>query len=377
MLFIPPSRTKRVTFQATARRFIHILIKIVEKFLVTKMASAVFRVKRRLDEQPYEKFVLNSKRIKLVNENVPNAAKADQKSIIKFAATLNAGDDIGAHLGKLQKPDESQNFHKARKPTDVVDKLRQQMKNDAKNQRFKILSDLREVDLNGSEKNEDAARIRVIDVEKECIDQQQPGGSKAAALAKADNFVYDLYLVDEADAEQLDVDNIESIKPFDDLIFQLYNDVLEDSDFLSDDSNDEGNWRNEYPDTDDGASVGDDDMRRAVEDLNFGDDADELSSDNENMIYTTEPVVHFIDTKNGDGGDDGNDGDDDDDYDYFKKHGRIKKHTEFYRPHRSFRARNDDNGDDSDEDGSGGSSRSSSSTSSASDLVSCDGDDNN
>lgn len=353
---------------------------------MAKMASAVFRVKRRLDDQPYEKFVLNCKRIKLDDENGSNTggtASNDQKSILKFAATLNADDDIGAHLDKLQKPEASQNFHKARKPTNVVEKLRQQIKSDAKNQRYKILSNLREVDLNGSDNIEDTARIRVIDVEKENYNDPQPGASnddKAAAMESADKFVYDLYLVDGVDAKQLDVDNIESIKPFDDLILQLYSEILDDSDFLSDNSNDEGHWRNEYPDTDDGASIGDDDMRRAVEDLNFGNDADESSSENEIMVYTKEPAVHFIDTANGGDGDVGNDGDNDDDYDYFKKHGRIKKHTEYYRPHRNFGANknaNHDNGDDSDEDGSGSSIRSSSSTSSASDLVSCDDDDNN
>lgn len=38
------------------------------------------------------------------------------------------------------------------------------------------------------------------------------------------------------------------------------------------DSNDEGNWRNDYPDSgdDDGASVGSEDMRHAVANMNMG-----------------------------------------------------------------------------------------------------------
>lgn len=48
------------------------------------------------------------------------------------------------------------------------------------------------------------------------------------------------------------------------------NEGYDDSDGDTDDSNDENNWRNDYPDTEeDNDSVNENDMRRAVGNLNF------------------------------------------------------------------------------------------------------------
>lgn len=53
------------------------------------------------------------------------------------------------------------------------------------------------------------------------------------------------------------------------MVYQTQDDGFDDSD-NSDDSNDENHWANEYPDTDDDFSVGEADMRKAIEDLDFG-----------------------------------------------------------------------------------------------------------
>lgn len=63
----------------------------------------------------------------------------------------------------------------------------------------------------------------------------------------------------------------------DDLYMGRYGDngYVDESDTHSEDSNSEGHWRNEYPDEDeydyeDDESVGESDMRRAVNNLDIG-----------------------------------------------------------------------------------------------------------
>lgn len=337
------------------------------------MASAVFRVKRRIDDEPYDKFVLNCKRPKLADEaaasNAENTA-ADVESgraILKLAATVQADDDIGAHLSRLQKTDAEQCVRKVRKPSNVVAKLRKQFQNDAQQQRYKILSDNRAADGGA---HGDSGHI-VIDVVKEDEAIECKLGEHAADVAGGtagdpvgsstkNRFVYDLYTFDSGEPPiQWDLGHIASILPFNDFMYQMNDETLDNSDVDSEDSNDEANWRNEYPDTDDGSSIGDNDIRRAVEDMNFDGEEGQLSSDDH---APAEGVVHFIDR----------DSDDDDEYAYFKKHGQVKMHSQFYR-NRSRRAKADS---DDDDDSSDDSNTSKSSASDVSDLVSCDEDDN-
>jgi hypothetical protein len=63
---------------------------------------------------------------------------------------------------------------------------------------------------------------------------------------------------------------------------RLVNNSDESENDEDEDSNDENNWKNDYPDEDemyDDESVGEGEMRRAMDDLDFGH---ELSSDDEN-----------------------------------------------------------------------------------------------
>lgn len=320
------------------------------------MASAVFRIKRRIDDEPFDKFVVSCKRPKLADEATASqtdstASDPSGRTILKLAGTVQAGDDIGAHLSRLQKADAEQCVRKLRKPSNVLAKLRQQLQNDAQQQRYKILSDFRAGDADGPD---DSGRLTVIDVVKE---GEGAAARPAAEVAgEIDRFVYDLYTVDSGEAPiSWDIEHIDSIVPFDDVGYQ-FDQTFDNSDIDSEDSNDEANWRNDYPDTDDGASVGDDDMRRAVEDLNFHSDA--LSSDDE---AGDERVVHFIDQAD----------DDDAEYEYFRKHGRVKSHTEFYRlrGRRAAADSDESSADDSDADAT------KSSGSDVSELFSCNEDD--
>lgn len=300
--------------------------------------AAVIRVKRRINEEPFEKFVLNCKRrrtsVDETRSNVvaPNLLKTNDETttILKFTGTIKTEDDIKAHITRLTKSDAEQSARKTRKIINVTAKNREQLKLNAQNSRFKVINWFRSTHDGDDTTADDLTIVDVVkDDTKETSDDQSKTDSntdatKSMETAMETDYVYDLYMVeDEKATHQIDYDNLISIRPFDDLVYQANDDMYADSDKDSEDSNDEDNWRNDYPDTDDNFSVGEDDMRRAVEDLNIGSD-DNLSSDESD--YGREPVVHFLDA--------------DDDlsaFDYFKKYGRVKSHGQYYRKERTGR----------------------------------------
>uniref|UniRef100_A0A182TA64 Probable RNA polymerase II nuclear localization protein SLC7A6OS n=1 Tax=Anopheles maculatus TaxID=74869 RepID=A0A182TA64_9DIPT len=103
------------------------------------------------------------------------------------------------------------------------------------------------------------------------------------------HYVYDLYV---ADASQnvthipYYIDNLDdlSVMVCDDPLYSTHRGLDSDdsSDVDSEDSNAENNWRNDYPD--EGESIGDEDMVRAVEDIDL-DGERELSSDDDHVLY--------------------------------------------------------------------------------------------
>lgn len=360
------------------------------------MTSAVVRVKRRITDEPFDKFVLNCKRLKTSHNLVGDSTDAtaatvtatvattadvaaateqtnDTKTIVKLAATVTADYDLRAHLAKLRKGEAEELVQKVRKPDRVIKKLREQFKDDAQNQRFKVVNCFRSIDdtIVSTETIEGgtAENITIVDVIKEEATQAPTtansngmGTSSAAAADQSDSkFVYDLYIVQSGEQlTEIDISNY-TIRPFDDLVYQANDDTLNDSDMDSEDSNDEAHWRNEYPDTDDDLSIGEEDMRRAVEDLNFNSDDDNLSSDDDDARhYVDDPVVHFMDESD----------DDENEYNYFKKHGQVRNHAAYYRPNRRNPRNRLASGEESDIDDVPSSN--SSMASSVSPLASCD-----
>lgn len=243
------------------------------------MTSTVIRVKRRIDDQPYDKFVLNCKRIKLDDgtnqiETKYEPEKENTQTVLKFATTVNDDEDINTHLTKLNKSVAEELVQKVRKPTDILSKLREQLKSDKKNHRYKIVKCFRSTNNDGESSDKTIKDVTFVDVIKENVADQEKESIKTASTSNESDaiskFVYDLYLVASGvEPTEFNIDNYISIQPFDDLVYQT-NDETFDSDIDSEDSNDEAHWRNEYPDTDENISIGEEDMRRAVEDLHFG-----------------------------------------------------------------------------------------------------------
>lgn len=344
-----------------------------------KMAAAVIRVKRRITDEPFDKFVLNCKRIKTGHDtyeqsgaNAHDSNEIDNtKTILKLAATVSTEDDIKTHITRLRKADAEEIVQKTRKPDRVIQKLREQFKDESQKHRFKVVNCFRSIDTNdlenmassssGSTQHQDITVVDVIKEDEHPTDSQtNEVNTAAAATASQNDFVYDLYVVQSGEQPtQIDINNY-TIRPFDDLVYQINDETLKDSDHDSEDSNDEANWRNEYPDTDDGLSIEEDDMRRAVEDLNFSTDSSEPSSVECMLKYADDPVIHFMNESE----------DDENEYDYFKKHGHVRNHAAYYRRNR--RKPTNDTHDDDDESDIDDNPRSNSSASTVSPLASCD-----
>lgn len=233
------------------------------------MASTVIRVKRRITDEPFDKFVLNCKRQK-TSQGVTGADEIgakptsasdpieDTKTILKLAATISADDDLKAHLQRLRKCDAEELVRKIHKPANVIKKLREQLKDDAQNSRFKVVNCFRSIENdtsgdeqpNGGDADVPKRNVTVVDVIKEDSSDStkvadQGGQSKIAADPSVtdrndDRFVYDLYLVQSGQPPtEFDVSNY-TIRPFDDVVYQANDDTLNGSDYDSEDSNDEG-----------------------------------------------------------------------------------------------------------------------------------------
>lgn len=366
------------------------------------MASTVIRVKRRITDEPFDKFVLDCKRQKTNNVTATDEIGAkstskiasdpieDTKTILKLAATVSTDDDLKTHLIRLRKGDAVDVMtRKKHKPANVIKKLREQLKDDAQNSRFKVINCFRSIenDASGDEQTDadggggvvgvPKRNITVVDVIKEdsstkvtdeCDQNKIANDSSADNDQNDDRFVYDLYLVQSGQqpTTEIDVSNY-TIRPFDDVVYQANDETLNGSDYDSEDSNDEANWRNEYPDTDDDLSIGEEDMRRAVEEMHFSSE-NASSDDDDDYNYGEEPMVHFMAEQS-----------EETEYNYFKKHGHIRNHAAYYRSKRQNQraldghdSDDDSNSGNSDSDSDGDNASSRSSVSSVSPLASCD-----
>ncbi|XP_073824047.1 female sterile (2) ltoPP43 isoform X2 [Musca autumnalis] len=242
---------------------------------------AVIRVKRRIDEEPLSAFVLNSKRRRLENEEAVdggNAAtaltnKEELSTLLKFAGTINEQDDTATtQFARLSK-DEAKELvlRKTRKPGNITEKSRQEMRRNLQEQRFRVVNCLRTtLDDNESNANEKSKEITIVDIEKQhttndnkTVETQKSAAgvlsanlaeeaastSAAAAVTNAispslampsdsdTGYVYDLYIPDnEQHADYVDLldENYLRLQ----YPFNYYNEVYE----YSSNNNDNGNY---------------------------------------------------------------------------------------------------------------------------------------
>ncbi|EAT45368.1 AAEL003332-PA [Aedes aegypti] len=277
--------------------------------------AAVIRLKRRVDEDPLDAFVLNCKRQRTEldgsQQNTTEESSSETSTVLKFAGTFTKSDNISSHLQqRLSKDEAKEAISRVHRPKIAV-RNREASRQNAQNSRFRIVNCTRSLS-----QVEGVEGATIVDVERDIV-----AGAVAEVEASPDStvessssmriapeekrpaaeqdYVYDLYVADEAQ-QQLHIpyipDNLDdiSVAIYDDPLYSSHRGLGDRSDDSmgeeSEDSNDENNWRNDYPDEDedvfgDCQSVDEDDMRRAVEEIDLEGDRDLSPSDDEEDDY--------------------------------------------------------------------------------------------
>ncbi|XP_053676866.1 probable RNA polymerase II nuclear localization protein SLC7A6OS [Anopheles nili] len=291
--------------------------------------ETVIRLKRRVDEDPLNAFVLNCKRQRVEGATVveeddsnANAATAGTSTILKFAGTFTQAEGIASHIQNIHKNQAKDALSRVHRPN-ITSRNRVATKQAAQNNRFKIVNCTRSIANLESEPSDNPVATTIVDVERDVCRLEEPtvGETRmpplnvatttdtvAAAITDGTpnsqqqlpyfeengvNYVYDLYVADTSQ----NVTPLHYIPDLHDLSVMVCDDPLysshrgldsdDSSDTDTEDSNAENNWRNEYPDEEDANSIGEVDMVRAVEDLDL-DGERELSSDEDYVRYDKE-----------------------------------------------------------------------------------------
>lgn len=175
-----------------------------------------------------------------------------------------------------------QKLFKQRDDIDILKKMQAEAKSTSKANRLKIVNCFRT--KTDPVNVESEANYTVVEVES--VEPEQSSAKDEV------NYVYDIYCSEHADPD-FSWDNLESVEPWEELIFADYRTTGDhESDDSAEDSNDENNWRNEYPDSD----IDDDEMLNAIKSCkisNHHSDDNYLSSSDDEDVYHD---VHYQDT---------------------------------------------------------------------------------
>lgn len=213
--------------------------------------AAVIRVKRRIDEEPQNAFVLKKRKtddpsnIHQHSSYLSNSCETN--TILKFAGTVDSqvkiyklyfrhhcamvahvislikDDSITSHISKLTKDEAKLIATKTRVPTNSTVRCREEAKQSSQENRFKIVNCYRASDEN---QPAESKGITVVDVESNTPPKQEntqtssalssssATATQAYAQESPDNFVYDLYLTDTNDLTGIDTNLVDDLLRF-------------------------------------------------------------------------------------------------------------------------------------------------------------------
>lgn len=226
--------------------------------------STIVRVKRTLEETPHEALLLQCKRVKTEERISP--------SVFVFTGTVDKQENTDSHIKKVwSKNNETHQKTTTKTSTEILEKVRQKHKSKISENRLEIINCNRGLQA-------DDSFYDLLDVESKV---KTPDSDDVM-------YAYDIYLAQTKDFDVSMLDNIVRIDPLEgDLIYGSYRDngrvtPSTEGDTDEDDSNDENNWRNDYPDSD--SSIKESDMKLCMENFHLDDD---LSSDDgeEDLVY--------------------------------------------------------------------------------------------
>lgn len=183
--------------------------------------AAVIRLKRRVDEDPLDAFVLNCKRQRTdpsQDQGAPDIASSstsagETSTVLKFAGTFPKADSIPTLLQqRLSKDEAKEAISRVHRPK-ITSRNREATRQSAQNSRFRIVNCTRSF----SQDEGASEATTIVDVERDIIAAAAAAAASAAiestsSAAATDNergekqsaeqtddqdYVYDLYVVDE------------------------------------------------------------------------------------------------------------------------------------------------------------------------------------
>jgi len=309
------------------------------------MTSTIIRVKRRRNEDPSDVIILSAKKRKADNPDVLD----DNIKVMKLAATIDSKDGpdklsqtVNKILSKKNVPNFEELKQKYKKSITAKNSPLDQMK-DATNSsrvenRFRLVAQKRSLKIEDLEEwpesdkacsetlksgDQDQKIFSLYDVvsEEPTVNQLEKEPEKISCngvemireyvSAQKDysaeseyGYVYDVYYSQSnaegalnQDFDDSLLDGLISIQPFnsgDNLLYDEYRDDPEEFKYEDDeDSNDEDNERNEYPDEDEESSYlgycddGDLDLEMGMKGMGFCSEDSQLSSDEEDQLLYT------------------------------------------------------------------------------------------
>lgn len=167
--------------------------------------AAVIRLKRRVDEDPLNAFVLNCKRQRTdgveeadVASTTAGAGTGETSTVLKFAGTFTKADNIPAHLqSRLSKEDAREAISRVHRPT-IASRNRLASRQTTQNSRFRIVNCTRSL----SQVEGEEASTTIVDVERDHLvttaASVPPVPAATSTTQEETGFVYDLYVVDES-----------------------------------------------------------------------------------------------------------------------------------------------------------------------------------
>lgn len=189
--------------------------------------AAVIRLKRRVDEDPLDAFVLNCKRQRTTDsdqqhpdptrDDASSSNSADETStVLKFAGTFPKADNIPTHLQQRLSKDEAREVISRVHRPKIATRNREATRQNAQNSRFRIVNCTRSLSqVEGGE------GTTIVDVERDVIAAAAAAASAATIATPASTaaissettslnekrpsegqqedqgYVYDLYVVDD------------------------------------------------------------------------------------------------------------------------------------------------------------------------------------
>ncbi|KFB46377.1 AGAP009067-PA-like protein [Anopheles sinensis] len=134
--------------------------------------ATVIRLKRRVDEDPLNAFVLNCKRQRVdgstVDQESNATAEEGSSTILKFAGTFTKAEGIASHLQNIHKDQAKDAVSRVHRPN-ITPRNRLATKQSAQNSRFKIVNCTRSIANGESELTETAIPTTIVDVERDDI----------------------------------------------------------------------------------------------------------------------------------------------------------------------------------------------------------------